>query len=118
MSSKNCSWNIVVPEEMFVQIFIINIDMADDPDCRQEWLEIRETAGTHLIFRTCGQLKSKPIMIISNTAFVQHMVFNVSRLSFLKLFWHAINSSSNLYPPKYGSFLIFLLTKGLFFIRK
>ncbi|XP_002161936.3 tolloid-like protein 1 isoform X2 [Hydra vulgaris] len=100
---KNCTWNITVPVKKLVEIFIINIDMADDPDCHSERIEVRDYVNAPLLFRTCGQLKSKPILTSSNTAFIQHMVLNTSRLSFLKLFWQAVDITNSIHLQRYDN---------------
>lgn len=90
--TKNCSWTIEVPRGKMVSVSVVEINMADDPDCRREQLEVRDGANLNSPFlaRTCGQLKPRPVTSSSNVIVVRHTIFKKQQTSRLKLVWEAV----------------------------
>ena len=92
MSITNCSWSVKAPAKKQITLTFVNLNMADDPDCQRERIEIRDGSDVNapILLRVCGQLKPRPVTTSSNNVVINHVVFQKRYKSRLRILWISV----------------------------
>ena len=92
----NCSYNVIVPDGQKISVEVLELNMADDPDCKREQIEVRD--GIHnspFLARSCGNLKPEIVVSSSNQIQIRHTVFDEQKSSGFKLYWEVYKKREN-----------------------
>ncbi|XP_015264199.1 PREDICTED: ovochymase-1-like [Gekko japonicus] len=69
LDNSRCSWNITVPEDKFVLVQFITVDIEDQVGCDQDYVNVHSSEGK-LIGKVCGHVLPSPLLIDSDQATV------------------------------------------------
>uniref|UniRef100_A0ACB8FMU4 Uncharacterized protein n=1 Tax=Sphaerodactylus townsendi TaxID=933632 RepID=A0ACB8FMU4_9SAUR len=69
LDNSLCIWNITVPEDKFILIRFIKIDIEDQLGCDHDYVTFHSNEGK-LIDKVCGQVLPSPLLIDSSQAAV------------------------------------------------
>ena len=74
---------------------VLSVELTDDPTCYKETLQAKES-GNSVLFRTCGNLKPKPVVSFTNRVEIEHVVRErrLTRSKFV-LQWESIDEDAN-----------------------
>ena len=92
----NCSYNVIVSDGQKILVEVLELNMADDPDCKREQVEVRD--GIHnspFLARSCGNLKPEIVVSSSNQIQIRHTVFEEQKSSGFKLHWEVYKEKEN-----------------------
>ncbi|KAL8222154.1 UNVERIFIED_CONTAM: hypothetical protein K2H54_075035 [Gekko kuhli] len=69
LDNSLCIWNITVPEDKFILVQFITVDIEDQVGCDHDYVDFHSSEGK-LIGKVCGQVLPSPLLIDSNQATV------------------------------------------------
>lgn len=102
-SGYNCSWLIQLAPRMQGTLSVAEINMADDPECKNEMFEARDgrSSSSPILFRTCGNMKPLPVTSSSNYIYVTHIVVNPKKNTRVKMLWQSVdkNTRNDIFNP-------------------